>query len=819
MFALLIAHILQTTLANILKPKSLSNSVANLYNSLAPNRTPSSSKICNARQLKMSSQKIATGNDAPGSRPKTVTYDGKQYKIAREGSAEILDLQRPEDAESSKNAAPKPQSVFYNPIQQYNRDLSVLAIKAFAEDYDVIRKYRQHRRLEQQGKGKQRGQKRKRERTEGAKEAEDPKGKKVNGGESIEPSERPSDGKVRENAEPSSVAEAGSTAAAPLNKDREQCLSKIDDQDKFDDNEMRDGGPKINNGTEAREDVLAPTQPAFRILDALSATGLRALRYAKEIPMATSITANDLEPSATNAIRLNVEHNKLVDKITPNISDAIQHMHHASALSRGGSGHYQVIDLDPYGTAAPFLDAAVRATVDGGLLCVTCTDAGVFASVGYLEKTYSQYGGLPIKGPHAHEGGLRLILHAIATTAARYGIAIEPLLSLSIDFYARIFVRVHRSPAEVKFLASKTMVVYGCDTGCGAWSTQHLAKAKAREAKNGDTIYSFTAGLAPSANTTCEHCGFKTHQAGPMWGGPLHNPHFIQRILDMLPTLDRTIYGTIPRIEGMLTTALNEFVDDVPTTKPASKASPNDRPIPPIDPAAVSHHPFFFLAPSLARVLHCVSPPDAAIRGALLHLGYRTTRSHTKGGSIVTDAPWKVIWEVMREWIRQKSPIKEGAIKENTAGWGIMQKDRANDLNTARQIVRDAVDGSQMQDLEGLKKEMEAALYRVSKIRQIAEQEASAGAKENGTAPVSDSGAISAEEPVIATENLVENDERTEKNEKRTRSRSPSRADLSKVKVVFDEALGKEPQGKKMVRYQANPRPDWGPMNRAKGGS
>jgi tRNA G26 N,N-dimethylase Trm1 len=33
-------------------------------------------------------------------------------------------------------------------------------------------------------------------------------------------------------------------------------------------------------------------------------------------------------------------------------------------------------DLDPYGTASPFLDAAVQAAKDGGLLCVTCTDAG-----------------------------------------------------------------------------------------------------------------------------------------------------------------------------------------------------------------------------------------------------------------------------------------------------------------------------------------------------------------------------------------------------------------------------------------------------------
>ena len=34
---------------------------------------------------------------------------------------------------------------------------------------------------------------------------------------------------------------------------------------------------------------------------------------------------------------------------------------------------FDVIDLDPYGTACPFLDSAVQAVADGGLLCVTCT--------------------------------------------------------------------------------------------------------------------------------------------------------------------------------------------------------------------------------------------------------------------------------------------------------------------------------------------------------------------------------------------------------------------------------------------------------------
>ena len=756
-------------------------------------------KPCPARYLTMGSFPAATSAEDPAKGSlhtlPEVTYDGKTYNIVKEGTAEILHLKQQEDTKSTKN---KSQSVFYNPIQQYNRDLSVLAIRAFGDDLVAIRKARHERRVEGLAKGKQRGQKRKRLEAGGTKDAEEPvtvKGKIDN----IITAEETGDVSIP-SATGTSVDGAALDRGGEDTQANGQKTSDILDHARAENatvNGNTNGGVPLDS-TAIKDDRLPIAQPSFKILDALSATGLRALRYAREIPMATTITANDLSPSAAASIRLNAEHNKLSDKINPTTGDAIEHMHRAAARAAGGPMHYHVVDLDPYGTAAPFLDAAVRAVAEGGLLCVTCTDAGVFASMGYLEKTYSQYGGLPLKGPHAHEGGLRLILHAIATSAARYGLAIEPLLSLSIDFYARIFVRIHHSPVEVKFLASKIMVVYNCDAGCGAWSIQHLARAREKKAKNGDTFYNFSPGLAPSANTLCEHCGFKTHQAGPMWGGPLHNPRFIQRILDMLPTLDKSIYGTIPRIEGMLSVALDETLED-PLSSSGTSSEASSRPVPPLNPAARAQHPFFFLPSALSRILHCVSPSDPAMRGALRGLGYRTTCSHTKAGSICTDAPWSVIWEVMREWIRQTSPIKEGALKKGMAGWEIMRKDRRNaKLMDAKNELRQALKDDSVTDAAGLKKEVEAALYRLSKLEEQSEEREGASAREDGEKQGQDDNAARAGEAGSAPNTEVE---------------------ASKLKIVFNEKLGREPQRKGMVRYQANPRPDWGPMNRAKGDS
>ena len=51
-------------------------------------------------------------------------------------------------------------------------------------------------------------------------------------------------------------------------------------------------------------------------------------------------------------------------------------------------------DLDPYGTAAPFIDSAIQCLEDDGMLLVTCTDAGVLAGSGYPEKCFALYGGI-----------------------------------------------------------------------------------------------------------------------------------------------------------------------------------------------------------------------------------------------------------------------------------------------------------------------------------------------------------------------------------------------------------------------------------------
>lgn len=58
------------------------------------------------------------------------------------------------------------------------------------------------------------------------------------------------------------------------------------------------------------------------ILEALSATGLRSIRYAKEVPNVTQIVANDLSQQAVETIRANIAHNQVEELIETSHDDA-----------------------------------------------------------------------------------------------------------------------------------------------------------------------------------------------------------------------------------------------------------------------------------------------------------------------------------------------------------------------------------------------------------------------------------------------------------------------------------------------------------------
>lgn len=421
----------------------------------------------------------------------------EDYNVIKEGKALVL--------------VPKQETVFYNHIQQFNRDLSVMAVRAWLDQHNETRLKKR---------------------------------------------------KIDENGETKTVEDK-----------------------KF-----------------------------VRILEALSASGLRALRYGHEVPQVSKIIANDLLPAAVESINRSAEYNDLLKLVQGHEGDAIAYMGSIPEKDR-----FHAVDLDPYGTAAPFLENAVRAVLDDGLLMVTCTDAGVLAGNGYPEKCYALYGGSNFGNTSFgldtnHEAGLRLMLSTIASVAAKHKKAIEPVLSLSIDYYFRVFVRVKTSPAKVKQLASTMMMIHHC-IGCGYRVEQRMGR---------NTGGKFQTPKAASVGPNCPCCNSPFHVAGPMWGGNLHNHEFIDKVLEINSSADKQVYGTTERIKGMLMLAKQEL-----------------------------ETPFYFSLGRLPSLFRASTIPITEFTRAVGNLGHDVSLTHAKANAIKTTAPWEDILLIAARWLRK----------------------------------------------------------------------------------------------------------------------------------------------------------------------
>ena len=131
-------------------------------------------------------------------------------------------------------------------------------------------------------------------------------------------------------------------------------------------------------------------------------------------------------------------------------SDAIDLMHGMRKDKR----YFEVVDLDPYGTAIPFLESALSCISNDGLLCVTFTDMAVLCAR-KPHVCFYKYGAAPLGKSYCHEQALRMVLYTINSMANKHGKQSQPLVSLTVDFYVRLFIRVHDSLSACQKSISK----------------------------------------------------------------------------------------------------------------------------------------------------------------------------------------------------------------------------------------------------------------------------------------------------------------------------------------------------------------------------
>jgi tRNA (guanine26-N2/guanine27-N2)-dimethyltransferase len=171
-------------------------------------------------------------------------------------------------------------------------------------------------------------------------------------------------------------------------------------------------------------------------LDGFSGTGIRAIRIAKEAGVKAVLSEKNWK--AFEITRKNIASN-----------DVDLESHNASFESLVSSYGFDFIDVDPYGSAFPYIDAALNYVRNRGYIGITATDLSTLSG-SMREKSIRRYGGFVINDRMKHEFGIRLLLGYIARRAAGYDRGIYPVLSMWKGHYYRIIFRVNENLSHAR---------------------------------------------------------------------------------------------------------------------------------------------------------------------------------------------------------------------------------------------------------------------------------------------------------------------------------------------------------------------------------
>jgi len=319
------------------------------------------------------------------------------------------------------------------------------------------------------------------------------------------------------------------------------------------------------DGTVLFVTVMKPSE----YLDAMGATGVRGLRIATEC--GTQVTINDRDPGACELIRKNAANPDL------GISVTCKNVHSLLAERR-----YDAVDIDPYGSPAPFIDSAIRGS--GRFLMVTATDTAPLCGA-HRRAGIRRYFAQPANNEYHAETGLRTLLALVARETVKYDRGIEPLFCYAREHYVRAYFRLTNGARAADRAVGRIGYVFQC-TSC----PERIELA----------------GLIPGS-MECPDCGGMMVPAGPLWLGAMQDPSVIMAMKDTLPGMKLNTARQL----GML---LDILAGELPTS---------------------SHYNYHALA---KRAKVSPRPIEDVIR-TLRERGYKAGRAHYSGTALKTNAP------------------------------------------------------------------------------------------------------------------------------------------------------------------------------------
>ena len=312
-------------------------------------------------------------------------------------------------------------------------------------------------------------------------------------------------------------------------------------------------------------------------LDAMGATGIRGLRVASECGI--PVTINDYDPDACDLIRKNVAASGLDVEVT------CRNVHGVLAERR-----FDAVDLDPFGSPAPFIDSGIRGARH--LLMVTATDTAPLCGA-HKRAGIRRYFAQPLNTEYHAETGLRILLGFVAREAVKYDRGIEPLFCFTREHFIRVHVRLLQGVSAADRTIDRIGYLHQCP-GCPERDEQP--------------------GLLPEPGL-CTRCGVRMVPIGPLWLGAVQDNRLIARMQDAVPGLK---IQTAPKL-GVLLDVLSQ---ELP----------------------ISYHYDYHRIAKYGKV----SPlPIRDLITSLQGAGYAAGRAHYSGTAVKTDAPVSEIIRVL----------------------------------------------------------------------------------------------------------------------------------------------------------------------------
>ncbi|MEM4446901.1 MAG: tRNA (guanine(10)-N(2))-dimethyltransferase [Candidatus Jordarchaeales archaeon] len=329
----------------------------------------------------------------------------------------------------------------------------------------------------------------------------------------------------------------------------------------------------------------------LRVCDPMAGCGVRALRFVLETDGVESLVVNDLNPAAASLIERNFELHGLKEKTPVYCEDANTLL--SFFASRGE--RFDFVDLDPFGSPAPFLESAVRALKPkSAILCVTATDLPPLCG-SQPTVCLRRYGSIPFKGEYCHEVAIRILIAHAVSVAAKYDYTLQPVISYYFGHHVRVYFSGKLGARE----ADKVLREIGFLVHCDKCLSRKLVKGFATH----------------RLSEECAECGGNVRLAGPLWCGSLQEEGFLGEVIKVAE--EKKMSEALSLLEQLLSEA--------------------------------SAPPLYYNIHNVCSAARVPCPSIGEVVEFLKKKGFSAFKTHFSPVAIKTDAPVKVLLDSLRE--------------------------------------------------------------------------------------------------------------------------------------------------------------------------